>query len=186
MNGTVSKLAEKARNGDTEAFSMLIESHERFVFNIAYRMLGNLEDAKDISQEVFIKAFKNFIYYDERASFATWIYRIAVNTCIDYIRKKKKENNVSFDVFPEGEKVAPSNLEEEFISKEGTEEILKAVMALDEDFKAVIVLHDMEGMEYKEISDILGCPIGTVKSRLSRARLKLRLVMKNKKGGAER
>lgn len=171
-----SGLIKKARRGDGRAFSMLIENHERFVFNVVYRITGNAEDARDVSQEAFIKAFKNFESYDESSAFSTWLYRIAVNTAIDYIRKRKKENSISFEdyIVDEKNQKGDSGIEEKVISKEGVKNIISAVNMLDDEFKTVIVLRDMEGMEYKEISDITGLPLGTVKSRLSRGRGKLR------------
>lgn len=171
-----SGLIKKARRGDGRAFSMLIENHERFVFNVVYRITGNAEDARDVSQEAFIKAFKNFESYDESSAFSTWLYRIAVNTAIDYIRKRKKENSISFEdyIVDEKNQKGDSGIEEKVISKEGVKNIISAVNMLDDEFKTVIVLRDMEGMDYKEISDITGLPLGTVKSRLSRGRGKLR------------
>ena len=171
-----SGLIKKARRGDGRAFSMLIENHERFVFNVVYRIIGNAEDARDVSQEAFIKAFKNFESYDESSAFSTWLYRIAVNTAIDYIRKRKKENSISFEdyIVDEKNQKGDSGIEEKVISKEGVKNIISAVNMLDDEFNTVIVLRDMEGMDYKEISDITGLPLGTVKSRLSRGRGKLR------------
>ena len=171
-----SGLIKKARRGDGRAFSMLIENHERFVFNVVYRITGNAEDARDVSQEAFIKAFKNFESYDESSAFSTWLYRIAVNTAIDYIRKRKKENSISFEdyIVDEKNQKGDSGIEEKVISKEGVKNIISAVNMLDDEFKTVRVLRDMEGMDYKEISDITGLPLGTVKSRLSRGRGKLR------------
>ena len=174
-----SGLIKKARRGDGRAFSMLIENHERFVFNVVYRITGNAEDARDVSQEAFIKAFKNFESYDERAAFSTWLYRIAVNTAIDFVRRRKKENSISFEdyIVDENNQNIDSGIEEKVISKEGVKSIISAVNMLDDEFKTVIVLRDMEGMDYKEISDITGLPLGTVKSRLSRARGKLRQII---------
>ncbi len=171
-----SGLIKKARRGDGRAFSMLIENHERFVFNVVYRITGNAEDARDVSQEAFIKAFKNFESYDESSAFSTWLYRIAVNTAIDFVRRRKKENNISFEdyIVDEKNQNSDSGIEEKVISKEGVKNIISAVNMLDDEFKTVIVLRDMEGMDYKEISDITGLPLGTVKSRLSRGRGKLR------------
>ena len=180
MNSTAnSVLIKKARRGDGHSFGMLIENHERFVYNIVYRITGNFEDARDVSQEAFIKAFKNFSSYDESSAFSTWIYRIAVNTAIDHVRKKKRENNVSLENYITDEKGEnhKSSVEEKIVSDERMSDIIKALNALDEDFKTVVVLRDIEGMEYSQISKIIGCPEGTVKSRLSRARGKLRQII---------
>lgn len=179
ISSVSSGLIKKARRGDGHAFSMLIENHERFVFNVVYRIVGNAEDARDVSQEAFIKAFKNFETYDESSAFSTWLYRIAVNTAIDYIRRRKKENSISFEdyIVDENNHNGDSGIEEKVISKEGVKNIISAVNMLDDEFKTVIVLRDMEGLDYKEISDITGLPLGTVKSRLSRGRGKLRQIL---------
>ncbi|MCJ7855228.1 sigma-70 family RNA polymerase sigma factor [Lachnospiraceae bacterium NSJ-143] len=176
-----SGLIKKARKGDGRAFSMLIENHERFVYNVVYRITGNQEDARDAAQEAFLKAFRNFESYDESSAFSTWLYRIAVNTAIDYLRKRKKESSISFEDYMAEEKPesVSSSVEEKVISNEGVSKIIEAVNSLDEEFKTVIVLRDMEGMDYKEISEITGCPVGTVKSRLSRGRGKLRSIIKS-------
>jgi len=190
MTTSVDKgLIKKARRGDGLAFSMLIEKHEKFVFNVVYRMVNNIEDAKDISQEAFIKAFKSFDTYDGSAAFSTWIYRIAVNAAIDHMRKQKREQSVSFDEYITDDTVSTMSVEESVVSNEGKGAILDAVNKLEEEFKTVVVLRDIHGMDYSEISDITGCPVGTVKSRLSRARGKLRNMLKNDKimqrGGAQ-
>ena len=177
-----SGLIKKAKKGDGQAFGALIQSYERFVYNVVYRITGNPDDAKDVSQEAFIMAFKNFGSYNETWAFSTWLYRIAINTAVDHLRKRK--NEISYeDYINEGKESYSVSVEEKVISNESLKYILKAVNTLDEDFKVVIVLKDIEGLDYKEISDIIGCPVGTVKSRLSRARGKLRNIIKLCKKG---
>ena len=178
----ISNLIELAKHGSSDAFGEIILKHERFVYNVVYRMLPNPEDAKDISQEVFIKAYRYLSKFDNKASFSTWIYRIAVNTCIDEIRKRKGKETISLDDEIEGAEGSIKNqfadkyvdIERDIIEKEGLESIRQAVNKLSEEHKVVVTLRDMEGLAYDEIADITQTSLGTVKSRLSRARKALK------------
>jgi len=177
-----SNLIEMAKHGSSDAFGEIILKHERFVYNVVYRMLPNPEDAKDISQEVFIKTYRYLSKFDNKASFSTWIYRIAVNTCIDEIRKRKGKETISLDDEIEGAEGSIKNqfadksvdIERAVIEKEGLESIRKAVNKLSDEHKVVVTLRDMEGLTYDEIADITQVSLGTVKSRLSRARKALK------------
>lgn len=178
----VMTLVEKAQSGDSNAFGELIMRHERFVYNVVYRMLPNKEDAEDISQEVFIKAYKYIGKFDGKASFSTWIYKIAVNTCIDEIRKRKGKETISMNNEIEGEEGAfvkefadsGISVEEEVIAKEGFAAIKNAIDNLSEEHKTVITLRDLEGLSYTEIAEITDSSMGTVKSRLARGRKALK------------
>lgn len=181
-------LIQTAKNGDMNAFEELILQHERIVYNIALRMLSNPEDAKDISQEVFIKVYKNLKKFDNKSSFSTWIYRICVNTCIDSIRKKKGKETLSIDEKYEGEEntmdkqmADPSpSPEESMIHKEYHMDIQNAINLLSEEHKTILTLRDLEGFSYSEITELTDSSLGTVKSRLSRARLQLKnILLKN-------
>lgn len=176
------KLVEKSIQGDVESFETLITTYNRYVYNIAYRMMSNEEDAKDMAQESLIKAFKSIKNFKMESSFSTWLYRIVINTCKDELRKRK--NNLSSLDEPVGEQSTLS----EFIEDEKREnnpilvyeqvelknEIQDALNQLSEENKAVVVLKDLLGYSYQEIGDMLEIPIGTVRSRLSRSRLALR------------
>ncbi|MFI3173996.1 MAG: sigma-70 family RNA polymerase sigma factor [Bacillota bacterium] len=169
---------DKAKRGDVAAFEHLIKSQERIVYNIAYRMINNKDDAYDLSQEIFIKIFRNLRHFNGQSSFSTWVYRIAVNACIDEIRKRKNKGIVSIDQELEGDdghykKEFVSNSatpEEAMIKKEEQLEITRAINALSEEHRAVIILREIHGMSYEEIAGIVGMSLGTVKSRISRAR----------------
>ncbi|MCQ4725160.1 sigma-70 family RNA polymerase sigma factor [Anaerotignum faecicola] len=171
-------LIKKAQSGDSAAFGELIIRHERFVYNVVYRMLPNKEDAEDISQEVFLKVYKYLGKFDGKASFSTWVYKIAVNTCIDEIRKRKGKETLSINAEADGDDGVYSreyadsgmNVEEEVLSKEGLSEIKRAIDKLSEEHKTIITLRDIEGLSYTEIAEITDCSMGTVKSRLARAR----------------
>ncbi|MCI8341759.1 MAG: sigma-70 family RNA polymerase sigma factor [Firmicutes bacterium] len=178
----VMALVEKAKKGDSASFGSLIIHHERFVYNVVYRMLPNKEDAEDISQEVFIKAYKYLNRFDGKAAFSTWLYKIAVNTCIDEIRKRRGKETISINAeIDTGEGTVEKEyvsgiigVEEEVLSKEGVEIIKRAINNLSEEQKTVITLRDIEGLSYIEIAEITECSMGTVKSRLSRARQALK------------
>lgn len=174
-------LLHKAKNGDIYAFEDLISKYEKKVYNTVLRIIRDKEAAKDISQEVFIKVYKSLKNFNEKSKFSTWLYRIAVNTSIDELRKNKNRyNNISLDnPDPEhgntrqaefeisGSKDTP---EEKLIKKEKIKELYKAINMLQEDQRILILLRDIQGLSYDEISDVTGIKIGTVKSKLNRAR----------------
>lgn len=182
-------LIEKAKSGDICAFEELILCHEKIVYNIALRTLANAEDAKDISQEVWIKVYKSIQKFDGKSSFSTWVYRITMNTCIDQMRKKKGKETESLEEELEAQDnkmkkqfsdIAPSP-EEQCLKKETADEILDALNELSQEHKTMITLRDLEGFSYTEITEITGFSLGTVKSRLSRARGQLKnLLLKRK------
>lgn len=171
---------KKAMAGDMDAFEKLVYAYEKKVYSIAFNMFGNEQDAYDVSQEVFIKLYKNLIRFKFDSSFSTWLHRIATNTCIDEYRKKKRHKNESYSL-DEPVDYEGNNIErqvkdhgktpEEFtIYKEEIIEIRKAINNLKDDHKIIIILRDIRGHTYDEIALILNCSVGTVKSRLSRAR----------------
>ncbi|MGL4791623.1 MAG: sigma-70 family RNA polymerase sigma factor [Anaerotignaceae bacterium] len=184
-NKDILTLIEKAQQGDSQAFGKLVQSHERFVYNVIYRMISNPEDAKDISQEVFIKAFKYIGKFDGKASFSTWLYRIAVNACIDELRKRKGKDTVSVEAQLELEENSvkmqfadeSSNVEDKIIAKEGLTLIKEAMEKISQEHKTIIVLRDIEGLSYAEIAEITETSLGTVKSRLARARKALKEII---------
>lgn len=175
-------LIVRAKQGDMQAFEELILQHEKIVYNVAFRMMNHSEDAKDISQEVFIKAYRNIANFDERSTFSTWIYRITVNTCIDEMRKRKGKQSLSLDNEHEDEEgtwkqeIADNGdtPERSLLRKEEQSEIMKALETISEDYKTVFILRDIRGLSYEEISEITGLALGTVKSRISRARKHLK------------
>lgn len=178
-------LIEKSKQGDIDSFEKLIRDHQQLAFNIAYRMLGNIEDAKDVSQDAFIKIFKSINSYKGDSSFSTWLYRIVTNTCIDELRKRNKRQILSYDIpiaTEEGEVERnlpdPGPTPEDIVDrKESQRKIRDAINNLNEQHKAVIVLRDIKGFSYDQISEILECPEGTIKSRISRARSALKSLL---------
>ena len=176
------ELIAKAKQGDMQAFEELILKHEKIVYNVALRMMNHSEDAKDISQEVFLKAYRNIKNFDERSMFSTWLYRITTNTCIDEMRKRKGKQSYSLEEELENEDGSMQRQiadegdtpEESLMRGEEKGEILQALDTLSEEHRAAIILRDVKGLSYEEISEIIELPMGTVKSRISRARNQLK------------
>ncbi len=182
-------LIKKSKNGDSEAFELLITPYMTKVYNIALGILGSSEDAEDAAQEAFIKAFRNIGSFNENSGLYTWLYRIVYNCCLDMIRKKQRRP-FSFLTISKGSdddsdfeiEIADSRpLPDEILSKtEMQGEVRRAVSMLKESYRTIIVMRDFEGLSYDEIADVLGISLGTVKSRISRGRESLKnIIVKN-------
>jgi RNA polymerase sigma-70 factor (ECF subfamily) len=178
---TDAELVDACREGRADAFRTLIERYQDRVYNAVYRMVELEEDARDIVQETFIKAYENLPRFRGDAALYTWLFRIAVNQTLTFRRKTKRLRLVQpLDEDPEVS-LAGSQAErlvdppEAALEQQDRERLLAEAMgALDPDHRAAIVLRDVEGLDYVTISDILDVPPGTVKSRIHRARLLLR------------
>lgn len=179
------KLVKKAVNGDNSAFEALMEEHMGIIYNIALRMAANQDDAEDMTQEIMIKIFRSLGSFKGNSKFSTWIYRVAVNTCLDELKKKKNKKHLSLDAEISGDdgesqieikddSPSPEKLAEQ---NELRDMVASAVKLLSDEHRAVIVLRDIRGMSYSEIAEILGCSDGTVKSRISRARAQLKMIL---------
>ena len=171
------KLIERASAGDPAAFNRLMELHERRMYAVAMRMCANREDAQDCLQEAMLRVFRAIGGFKGQSSFATWVYRITMNTCLDELRKKKNKQNTSLDNLldqgwspSDGENVP----EKQAMVNETRRQISGAIQELPEDMRAAVVLRDVHGLAYDEIADALNTNVGTIKSRISRAREKLR------------
>jgi RNA polymerase sigma-70 factor, ECF subfamily len=175
-------LVSRARDGDAAAFGQLVETYEKRVFNLAYRMCGNREDAADLAQEALVRAYKAMKRFREQAQFSTWLYRIVVNVCLDHQRSRLRHPTVSLDEPVSGEDGdIPRQIEAnvldpsaEYERTETQEAVHRAIGQLNEEHRAVVVLRDIQGLAYEEIAESLGVALGTVKSRLNRARMALR------------
>ena len=168
-------LIKKCKDGDVKAFEKLISDHQKKVYNLCYRYFENYDDASELAQEIFIKVYKFIGTFKEESSLSTWIYKIATTTCIDELRKRKKHKIVSINDYeidgPHIEIVSKmESPHEQFEKKEIKLEVQKAISKLSEEFKTVIILRDIQGFSYDEIANITGAPLGTVKSRIKRAR----------------
>jgi len=164
-----SGLIERCKEGDREAFRELVEKMQSYVFKLAFRILLNDNDAKDAVQDSFIKIWKNICNYQPAFLFTTWMYKIVVNTCLDYLRTNKKYNAISI---PAGENT--STPESELINKDLARHIKNLSADLPEKQKLIFVLKDLEDMSIEEISETLNISKGLVKSNLYYARKKLR------------
>ncbi len=182
-------LIKQSKSGSVDSFEKLIEDNRKKVYNIALRMLGNPEDANDVTQEVFLRVFKSMRGFKEQSSFSTWIYRITKNVCLDEIRKKKKNNLVYIDKEIEyGDGQVKMQLEDESETPEEAAErvelsvrVREAIAMLPEQHRILIILRDIQNFSYDEIAGVLKCPDGTVKSRINRARSALREILYSRK-----
>lgn len=178
------QLIQKAKKGDEGSFESLILGCQSKAFNIALRYLKNEEDALDALQESFIKIFRHLNTFKEDSRFDTWVYRIVVNTCNDMLRKNSNQKITDSIFKTEDEKETVLEIpdksgspEEVFDQKEKTEHIISCLEKLNREQKEIIILRDVHGFSYDEISEILDCSIGTVKSRINRSRLRLREIL---------
>jgi RNA polymerase sigma-70 factor (ECF subfamily) len=175
-------LIKKAQKGNVDAFEKLVYKYEKLVFNLAFSMLRNEQDAYDIAQEVFIKVYQSISTFNFTAKFSTWIHRITVNTTIDEIRKRKNKETEYIDqmvsvgdgeVQKQFEDTSPTP-EDQVLIKERNQDLIDSIKKLKEEHRIVLTLRDIKGYSYDEIADILDCSLGTVKSRISRARSNLK------------
>lgn len=179
------EIVRQVKGGRSEAYGELVRKYQDRVFNTCWRICGHLEDARDLTQEAFLKAFENIADFRERSGFYTWIFRVAVNLALSHQRKAARRHTVSLDA----ERGATGTQAEALVRQVGHASrddpartaseselqgcVVRALQALDDDHRAVIVLRDLEGLDYQEIAEVLDIRLGTVKSRLHRARMAL-------------
>lgn len=169
---------ERAKKGSKDAFARLLERYERLVYHHALRMAGSVEDAEDLTQEVFLKAWMGLPSFQGDSSFSTWLYRLTNNACIDFLRReKKRRGDISLDA---GERDTCAQMPDPAPSPQTElegDELRRAVQTglgqLTADHRQVLVLREIDGLSYEEIGQILNLNPGTVKSRIARARLAL-------------
>ena len=173
------ELVRETLCGKTAAYNGLVTKYQRQVYNLAYRMIGNAEDAGDMVQETFIRAFSALSKFRQDASFLTWLYKITSNLCIDHLRSRKMKTSLSLDVeLEEGREPAAdirSNCPEELVIRDATQEILhREISILPDKYRVALVMRHLQDMSVEEIADALDLPAGTVKTHLFRAREMLR------------
>jgi len=179
------ELVRRCKEGDRQAFRELVERYQRKTVAIALGMLHDREDALEVSQEAFAKVFTNIQQFKEEASFYTWLYRIVVNLAIDRQRQKSRQPLLDDDQGDEGSGIdatpaaAGSDPYEQVKDKELGERIRAAIAELTPVHKAVILLREVEGLSYEEISEVLQCSRGTVMSRLHYARRRLQSLLRH-------
>jgi RNA polymerase sigma-70 factor (ECF subfamily) len=171
---------DKAKNGDLAAFNRLVMAYQGTAYNVAYRVIGNGEAAADACQDAFIKAYKAIRQY-QGGSFKGWLLRIVTNTCYDHIRYKSRRPAASLDDLTENPNdhslklVSDAEPPEEHVLRDELNDIIQVgINQLPEDQRMILVLSDVQGFSYQEIAEIIDQPLGTVKSRLSRGRRRLR------------
>ncbi len=167
-------------DGDQAAFEELVHRYQPTVMNLAYRMLGNRTDAADVCQEVFLLLLRKLHSFRGEAKFSTWLYRVAMNACHDHARRSRRHVSLADspdDEMPEMEQRLPDegadSPESSMEREEMRRRVQEAIARLPFKFREVIYLHDISGYDYKEVAEILGINLGTVKSRLNRARNRL-------------
>ena len=171
------EIIERVKNGDKKAYDLLVLKYQQRVINLISRFVKNYADALDVSQETFIKAYKALPNFRGESAFYTWLYRIAVNTAKNHLTvQSRKITKSDYDVAEieqiEGnmtltEQTTPENL---LIKDELQETVLNTIENLPEDLKSAIMLREIEGLSYEEIAAVMECPVGTVRSRIFRAR----------------
>ena len=173
------ELVRSAQKGDDSAFETLVRTYEKKVYHLALRMCGNPDDAYEIAQEAFLSAWKGLWFFRGESSFSTWLYRLASNAAIDFIRREKRQSGpgeISLDdeetyIEPPGPGPSPQQHAE---STELRQMLAKGLATLSPEHRQVLLLRELQGLSYEEISDTLELDLGTVKSRIARAREKLR------------
>jgi RNA polymerase sigma-70 factor (ECF subfamily) len=170
-------LIERCRQGDLGAFEELYRAHAGRLYGVALRLLGNTADAEDILQEIFLAAHRKLDTFRGESALGTWLYRLATNLCLDHLRSKAGRSNQVTDALDDEVGLfdtASSSLAEQTVTKMDLE---RALARLPEGCRAAFVLHDVEGLEHREVADILGIAEGTSKSQVHKARLKLRALL---------
>jgi len=180
-------LIQRILQGETALFEDFVKQYEKKVYSLALRYTRNSADAMDLSQEIFIKVYTHLSDFRKEGKFSTWLHRIAVNASLDFLRKERKITLVSLsDEDQSGNEItldikdkAPTP-EESFLKKEQMDALAASIDGLQEDYKTILILRDVQGFSYDEIAEILHLEGGTVKSRIFRAREALRkLISKN-------
>ncbi len=175
-------LLQRYLAGEVDAFDTLMRAHEDRVFSICLRMLRDREAALDATQETFIAVFRKADRFAGRSAFSTWLYRVAVNTCYDVARRTRRKSAAPL---PEGFDPADPAASDAYQSAELRPDIEEAIGSLPAEFRAAVILSDLEGLAFETVSDALGVPIGTVKSRVFRGRRLLAEQLGNLRGGSK-
>lgn len=175
-------LVERAQSGDLDAFEQIVQAYQTKVYNIALSITGNHHDADDAAQDVFVKVYRSIGAFSFHAQFSTWLYRVATNVCLDYLRRRKRAGTVTLDADDEDApqmQVADDAPTPELVmeEKETVRLVRQAISKLSDEHKKVIVLRDLSGLSYDEIAAIEQCSVGTVKSRINRARQNLKKLL---------
>src|SRR5687768_10274666 len=171
MTWTDEELVARAKGGDADSFNQLILRWERPIYALAYRVIGREEDARDVCQDTFLRAFRALPGFKGQAKFSSWIYRIALNLCRDWIRRQRRTPVVQMPEDAEAiERIAArdpvESIEDLVARKELSAVVAEAMAVLPEEQRTAIILKEYHGMTFQEIAELQGCPLSTVKTRL--------------------
>jgi RNA polymerase sigma-70 factor (ECF subfamily) len=189
------RLIRRLKRGDERAFATVVRTYQGRVFNMVFRMVGNREEAEDLSQDVFVTVFQSIDTFRGDSKLSTWLYRVTVNHCknrLKYLRRRKKHLGRPLDEVAEAELARGSGSaqttyhahiprpDEEASGRQMEVLLQREIAALEEEHRVLVVLRDIQGLSYQEIAEITGLNIGTIKSRLHRARLALKEALERK------
>lgn len=177
------------QENDTLAFDKLMVRYQDMVFRLCYRLLGNYDDALEVAQEVFLSCYRKLRTFTGKAKFSTWLYRLTVNHCKNFWRRQRRSiatHTISLDQTNENKERPPLQIangnpdpREEIASRQLQQLVQERVRLLSPEYHQVLILRYSEELSYEEIAEIVGCPVGTVKSRLNRARKELHTLLKD-------
>ena len=173
-------LLRRAQNGDPEAFGQLMEPLEQLVWRVCWHYTGNREAAEDCGQEAMIRIWRNLANYRGECALESWVYRIAANCCMDWLRKKKRDKSVSLEPMREqGFDPADTSpgTEEQVVAKDERQRLREAIAQLPDDQREALILTQLEKIPYEEVAQSLGISEGTVKSRVNRAKARLKEIL---------
>ena len=178
------ELIARAKAGDQEAFGQLVLAHQNKVYSLCVHMTGDRDQGEDLAQEAFLKAWRSLASFREDSSFATWMHRLTTNLCLDYLRKQARQKEISTAVSLDDEESGwsepadpDSDPHEQLERSERGKALARALKELPEHHRRLIVMRELSGMRYQEIADALDADLGTVKSRLARAREQLKKIL---------
>lgn len=175
-------LAQKAATGDMVAFEQLYERHNRRVYSLCLRMTGNVQEAEDLAQEVFIQLFRKIGSFRGESAFTTWLHRLTVNQVLMHFRKRNVKLEQTTDDGETPVQIVVGTANPNQMPVVDRIALDKAIAQLPPGYRTVFTLHDIEGHEHEEISRMLGCSVGTSKSQLHKARMKLRMLLRQQNG----
>jgi RNA polymerase sigma-70 factor (ECF subfamily) len=168
---TDEELVTRSRGGDVDSFNQLILRWERPIYALAYRVIGREEDARDVCQETFLRAFRSLAGFKGQAKFSSWLYRIALNLCRDWIRRQRRapvsQLPEDIDILEAAAATEPTESIEDLVARRELSAVVEEAMALlPDEQRTAIILKEYHGMTFQEIADLQGCPLSTVKTRL--------------------
>ena len=180
MSATENEIVARAQQGDTAAFETLVDMHAKYVYNLALRVVQNPQEAEDLAQEAFLRAWRGLPAFRGQSKFSTWLYRIVTNLCYSYLPRIKRD---LISLVPDEEAVRLPDVrlapEERVLDTELRIHLHQVIEQLPESYRLLITLRHLQNLSYKEISQVTGMPLGTVKTGIFRARQRLKTALEN-------